>query len=48
MNLSTYVLLENRSSTGVLQHLASTLVLLSLGTVDGKLKILQNRSKNHF
>ena len=36
---------ENRSGTGVLQHVASTLVLLSLGTVDCKLKILQNRSK---
>ena len=36
---------ENRSGTGVLQHVASTLVLLSLGTIDGKLKILQNRSK---
>ena len=33
---------ENRSGTGVLQHVASTLVLLS---VDCKLKILQNRSK---
>ena len=56
MNLSTFVLFgngaifcgENRSGTGVLQHMASTLVLLSLGTVDGKLKILQNRSKNCF
>ena len=28
--------------------MASTLVLLSLGTVDSKLKILQNRSKTTF
>ena len=28
--------------------MASTLALLSLGTVDGKLKILQNRAKTAF
>ena len=39
---------ENFSGVGVVQNMDSALVLLLLGTVNSKLKILQNCSKNCF
>ena len=39
---------EDCSGAGVLQDMDSTLVLLLLGTVNGELKILQNRAQNRF
>ena len=59
VNLSTFLLQklkaeqcdflgENFSGAGVVQNMDSALVLLLLGTVNSKLKILQNHSKNCF